>query len=190
MHSFSQQKNSRKKEGFTLIETLVAISVLLGAVITPMVIASQGIAITTYARDQVIAAYLAQDAVEYVIAKKKQNTFDLINALPGVDDWLEGLEKCGDSDGCTIDTTLPLTDQENATTCPSGVCPPLKYHDITGAYGYGDSSEWVESRFTRKVHSFVLENPEEAVVIVIISWKNGITPRSFTLKTNIYATVL
>lgn len=178
-----------QKKGFTLVETLVAVSILLGAIITPMVIASQGIAITTYARDQVIAAYLAQDAVEYIIAKKKQNTFDsVINESPTI--WLNGLYQCEGPEGCTIDTTLALGTSNNASQCSGGVCPALNYNTVTGAYGHQSGADWISSRFTRKIYGFVLDNPSEAVLVVIISWKNGATQRSFTLKTNIYETIL
>jgi prepilin-type N-terminal cleavage/methylation domain-containing protein len=46
------------KAGFTLVEALVAISILLVAIIAPMQIAYQGIAFTKYAKNQLVAQYL------------------------------------------------------------------------------------------------------------------------------------
>ena len=60
--------------GFTLVETLVAISILLLAVTAPLTIAYQGIASTSFVRDQIIATYLAQDAIEAIITQKRQNS--------------------------------------------------------------------------------------------------------------------
>lgn len=60
------QKNTQKEKGFTLIETLVAISILLLSIIGPMEIAARGLFSAYYARDEITAYYLAQEGVEYV----------------------------------------------------------------------------------------------------------------------------
>ncbi|MDP2704921.1 MAG: hypothetical protein U1D31_02135 [Patescibacteria group bacterium] len=190
-------QNFQKKvsDGFTLVETLVAITVLMGAITAPLYIASQGIGITALARDQVIAAYLAQDAVEYVVAKKKQNTLDsVLNPSSGVE-WLEELDSaCTSSDGCAIDTTYTHTGPLQALACASSGCPPLKFNSTTGAYGYDEGAQWTDSRFTRTVVIVPLSTgatEDEAVVAVTISWKNSfLQTKTFTLKTNIYNTVL
>ena len=59
MHAYFQNK-----KGFTLVETLVAITVLLLVIIGPMTIAQKGIQNAYYAKDQVTAVFLAQEAVE------------------------------------------------------------------------------------------------------------------------------
>ena len=184
------------KKGFTLVETLVAITVLMGAIVAPLYIASQGIGITALAREQVIAAYLAQDAVEYVIAKKKQNTLDsVLNPASGVE-WLDELESTWASgDGCAIDTTYAHNGPLQVIACVSSGCPPLKFNNTTGAYGYDEGAQWAESRFTRKVIIAPSLNVGlevfEAVLAVTISWKNSfLQTKTFTIKTNIYNTVL
>src|SRR3989338_949042 len=54
--------------GFTLIETLVAISLLTIAIIAPMALTAQSLATAYYARDQITAFYMAQEAIEGVRA--------------------------------------------------------------------------------------------------------------------------
>ena len=67
-HIFNPMRNSNA--GFTLIESLVAISILLLSISAPLTIASKGLASSFFARDQITAFYLAQDAVEYIRDRK------------------------------------------------------------------------------------------------------------------------
>jgi len=87
------------KKGFTLLEALVAISILMVAVVAPITIAQKGLSSSIYSKNQMIASYLAQDAIEYIKNKRDQN---VINDPAG--DWLSGLEFCLEPDYCGIDT--------------------------------------------------------------------------------------
>ncbi len=55
-----------REEGFTLLETLVAVSIVTIAIVAPMSLASQSLTASYYARDQLIASQLAQEAIEVV----------------------------------------------------------------------------------------------------------------------------
>lgn len=55
-----------RKNGFTLIETLIAVSIVCIAVVGPLVTASRSFVAAYTARDQLTAAYLAQEGVEYI----------------------------------------------------------------------------------------------------------------------------
>ncbi|MCK5059636.1 MAG: prepilin-type N-terminal cleavage/methylation domain-containing protein [Candidatus Pacebacteria bacterium] len=183
--------STARKKGFTLVETLVALAIVVGAIIGPMVIASQGISFMTYARDQVIAAYLAQDAVEFVIAKKKQSTLNVVYEVPGATNWLNGLEACDELEGCIVDTTVTDLSSYTAPVCPFvDGCSPLTFNTETGVYNYTTGENWINSRYTRTVHIIPLTNPSEAVLTVTITWKHNLITKSFTLKTNIFETVL
>ncbi len=61
------------KRGFTLIETLVAVSLLVIAIVAPMSLVSQALTTAYYARDQVAAYSLAQDGIESVRAVRDGN---------------------------------------------------------------------------------------------------------------------
>ncbi len=52
--------------GFTIIETLVAITILMIAIAGPITIAKKGLNASLYARDQVTASFLAQDMMESI----------------------------------------------------------------------------------------------------------------------------
>jgi len=62
-------KNHNKRipsKGFTLVETLVAISILLVAVVTPITLISQNITNANVAKDTLTASYLAQEGIELI----------------------------------------------------------------------------------------------------------------------------
>ncbi len=52
--------------GFTLVETLVAISIFVMSILALMSVLSSGIADTGYAKKKMVATYLAQEGIEYV----------------------------------------------------------------------------------------------------------------------------
>jgi Tfp pilus assembly protein PilV len=49
-----------------LIETLVAVSIFSLSILSLMAVLAQGISDTNYAKQRIIAAYLAQEGIEYV----------------------------------------------------------------------------------------------------------------------------
>ena len=163
--------------GFTLVETLVAISILLLAVMAPLTIAHHGIASTSFARDQVIATYLAQDAIEAIITQKRQN------ALLRADNWLNNMS------GCPVDCIVnPLKIGQSNFTESCNVTCPIKYDDSSGMYGYDTGNP---TKFTRTVaFENVQNNSDEAKVTVTVSWKSSLLTKSFSIKTNIFNTQL
>jgi len=162
--------NLKPSKGFTLIETLVAISILLVSISAPLTIASKGLASSYFAREQITAFYLAQDAVEYI-----RNTRDN-NFLSGVS-WLNGFPSTGGA-LFTVDTT-----DGTMVLCPIDGCIALDYNNSTGFYSHDDPGGNV-SLFTRSV-SIQTVNVTEVIVSVTISWSAGTFSRSFSVKENI-----
>jgi type II secretory pathway pseudopilin PulG len=64
---------NKKNSGFTLIETFVAITVLVIAVLGPMTLLSRALQNSRYIKDDIIASYLAQEGVELMIDKRNKN---------------------------------------------------------------------------------------------------------------------
>jgi prepilin-type N-terminal cleavage/methylation domain-containing protein len=74
-----------KKRGFTLIEALVAISIVALSIGGPLYAASRALVASQIARDKLIATYLAQEGVEQV--RFKRDTFYLQAYPPADRSW-------------------------------------------------------------------------------------------------------
>ena len=81
MSKFLKQKNN----GFTLVETLVAISIFSMSILGLLSILSGGISNTGYAKQKIIAGYLAQEGIEYV--RNMRDTSMLYNAIDPQHGW-------------------------------------------------------------------------------------------------------
>lgn len=71
-------KRSFCRRGFTLVETLVAISIFTVSLIGIMSVLASGISDTNYAKQKMIAGYLAQEGIECI-----RNTRDNYILYPG-----------------------------------------------------------------------------------------------------------
>lgn len=174
-----------RRAGFTLVEAMVAISILSISMTGPLVIAQKGISSAAYSRDQVTAFYLAQEAVEYI-----RNARDT-NAIQG-NPWLSNLSNCVSPSSCTIDAryidfaTIDGSGNLVAVkSCPSGTCPNINIHKGMGLYGYDNTSGWTPSSFTRTISILPIgSDDKEAVLSVKVSWTTSLfSPvREFSAK--------
>lgn len=169
---------STVSQGFTLIETLVAISLLVVAITGPMSLAAQSLSAAFYARDQVTAFHLAQEAIEAVRSVRDRNVLLGISGTPTA--FLNTIPNT-EGQAFTIDTR-----DNGMVLCPSGICPPLR--NDGSLYGYGVTSEWNDTRFVRSVRvTMVGGGADEAKVAVEVRWRSGaFQERSFIMKENIY----
>ncbi len=160
---------TNQHQGFTLVETLVAITILLIGVLGPLNIAARGIADGLYARNQISANYLAQEAIELIINKRNANiSGDNLG-------WLDGITSAPYIGDYAVDpATGIIYDQCN----PPGAIYPLGVTDYCNITLSGVT-------FTRHVN-FNLITPTEIKVTVTISWQNKALPQSFTLTENLY----
>jgi len=166
-------------KGFTLIETLAAIAVILIVTVGALTLAQRSLSAATFAKDQTTAFYLAQDATESIKNIRDTNIRD---NNPG--GWLNGLSgTCTGGNKCTIDTSKTDTISNIVKTC-TGSCAPLRYNPTTNQYGH--TSSWQESKFTREVAINVLNPAREIAVSVTIRWKSGVLGREFTIRQNLY----
>ncbi len=164
--------NIKNNNGFTLLEAMVAISILMVAVVAPITIAQKGLSSAVYSKNQMIASYLAQDALEYIKNVRDEN-------IKNSQLWLESLDSCvGESKYCQIDTIKPVTD--------FGVVKPYNSAvlslDSNGFYGYDGGTP---TNFMRKINIIVDpfgNNSDEAQVTATVSWNTD----KVEVKTLIY----
>lgn len=170
-----------RARGFTLVETLVAITVLVIAVVGPLYAVHRSIAASYTARDTLAATALAQEAVEYVRSVRDSNY------LAGDSDWLSGLSLCvlsgaeGPSDfGCAVDPNPAPA----IAACGSTGCPPLRL-DTSYRYRQSSNSAYPETRFARKVTITPVSN-EAVKIAVTVSWETLRIPYSVTVTEYLY----
>lgn len=176
------------KRGFTLIETFVAIVILMLAVATQIVIAQRGINAATNARENLVAQYLAQDAIEQVRMMRDQN----ILRIGGGDTivyWLDNMwdecfrestESCRIERNLTVDGNLTSVNDITFRACTSGVCPTMTYNSESGIYDYRTGSDWIPTTFNRSIWIEPLSpvdingRPTQHVkVMVRVTWRQG-----------------
>ncbi len=82
-------------QGFTLVETLVAIAIMMIAIAGPLYTADRAILAAEISRDQLIASYLAQEGIEYV-RMMRDNAF--LAVYPNTSNaWTSFISQCSGS---------------------------------------------------------------------------------------------
>lgn len=181
MHTPSLQKGhtNSSQGGFTLIETLIAITILASAVAGTMTIAFQGLRGAQLSSDQMVASYLAQEGIDFIRSKRDENYLSRISSGMAVTDWDVGLDACKGGTGCTIDMTVP---SNNPVACGSP-CSPLTINVTSGLYGQRTpDATWVASPFTRRVTMTSASQDVYSIVTVTVTWQTGPIARSLTLR--------
>ena len=177
------------KDGFTLIETLIAITVMLIAVVAPMSLAQDGITAARLAQDQIVAFYLAQEGVE---ATRNMRDY---NKLNGFDQLTGPLES-----ECEVDPTIPAergciidaTEQDGggqyfATSRCVGACPVIRSNEER--YTHSNNAAFSNTKYTREIKVWYVQDPDrkDVKVRVTVTWPFQQGTRSYTLEENLLA---
>ena len=112
------------KHGFSLVETLVAISILLISIAAPLTIASKSLQSNFGAQDQYTATMLAQEGVEAVVSLQRSAQIDALrNNIDQAWDWYDALPSTckNPNQGCPMDfsgsgATPVVVDSSNCAT--------------------------------------------------------------------------
>jgi len=164
----SNSKFKNLNSGFTLLEALVAVSILMVAVVAPMTVAQKGLSSATYSKSQMIASYLAQDAIEYIKNVRDQvsirNSFDW-NGLWGAGGFFE---LCQSPYLCKIDTNA----SGGAGLVQAYNNGDILSKDANGFYGFTGTL----TIFSRKIQVALSDdldsngNKYKALVTVTVGW--------------------
>ncbi len=183
-----------RKYGFTLVESLVAISILSMSIAATFTAVQSSLQNSSIAKDQTTAFYLAQEAVEFIKNRRDENALISLNESPTVTKWLTGIsdvsaDECWFGGGgvnkksCYIDVTAPTFPVDNTIqTCPGGVCPKL-LKDSNNLFGYVSGTPTI---FTRSIQLTDIVTGREVEIKVIMSWTDRWGPKSFTITENIF----
>ncbi len=163
------------KRGFTLVETLVAVSILSLSIAATFTAVQGGIQSSTISKDQVTAFYLAQEGMEFIRNIRDENALHSVDGSPT--NWLAGFNsQCFDT-ACTIDSPLKLV---AACSGSFGSCPFLRQDSNTGLFGY--TSTWTPTNFKREIQfAQIVSHPDEVLVTINISWLTRGNTQSFKI---------
>ncbi len=167
------------KRSFTLLETIVAIYVLLSGIVGAMTLAQENLKALSYFRDQLIAANLAQEAAE-LVRNKRDSTFLACIKNEGKSfkdcntEAMKGLSDCMDNKTCRIKT--PLDQTVVFQLCAADTCRLGKNSD--GIYG-GDNVDFpTETKYTREIkikkikYNGTINRDDDWHVEVTVRWKH------------------
>ena len=152
--------------GITLIETVVAVTILVAAIAGPMTLASQSLKASRDARNELIATHLAEEGIEVIHSVRDNNSG--ADVSPQRLAWMNSiLSAC--SSGCVVNPTdhlvLSVWGPNTLLACPSGDCSAVKYlyyNPATGMYTQSLSaltSPWSKSSFTRVMTLQGIDDP-------------------------------
>src|SRR3989338_3574541 len=173
MFTFKYCKKISFNHGFTIIEALVAITILLIGVLGPMAAATRGITDGLYAGNELVATYLAQEGIELVLAKVKFN-------LENGGDWLNDLSNCLAPNNCSVDVA-----SNSFNSCVDSGCD-LRYNLSNNLYTVNGLDGPVFNRRIQIIKSTGLIDNREVKIETTINWSNKSIPRSLKLSDYIY----
>lgn len=152
--------------GFTLIETLVAISILLIAIVGPISLIGDALHRSYYAKDEMIAINLAQEGVEAVRRVRDTN---MLGGGTSPGNWLADLSN-GDYiiDAGSIAGT-PATFLVPCGSC-AGLPQPVYFHTATGLYRQG--TVYNPTQFSRVV-TISGSGTSERKATATVTWRTG-----------------
>lgn len=165
------------QKGFTILETMVAITILIMAVTVPIGIAARGLQSSFYVKDRIIATGLAQEAFEILRSRRDDDALTG-GGGPGVE-WytpIPGYCNIG-SNGCDVDVRAGgYIECDTPTACVLKYDPNAITSSRRGLYTHQTGVGIVASPFTRVItldHE-TTNSTDEIRVTVTVSWQSGL----------------
>lgn len=180
------QKESR---GFTIVETLVAITILTVSIVGPMY-AIRGALVTSYtARDKLIATSLAQESIELIRHIRDNNYLYTLEHPSSPKVWTENLDNLDCYSASVTNTHFCVTDSTENTVVNqiqdcNEPCGPL-YISATNLYTQANASGAKLTTFYRTVQLYE-PRPDEVRMAVKVTWKTNNVEYSITVTDVIY----
>lgn len=172
-----------QKNGYSLVEVLVAITVLLISIVGPITIAAKGLQNAAFAKQQNIAFFLAQEGLEVVVKIREEGGVQahlLTGEAGGPTAWEDVMEL--DDLDCTEETPCGVDINDfSLFNCEDRTCDLYLYDSGRARYRHSTGGE--ETPYRREV---VLDiNDERVYVESTVTWGES-EDRKVVLATYIY----
>jgi len=150
------------KTGFTLMEAIVAITIITVGIVGVFSLVTQTISSVSVSEDKLIAAYLAQEGIEIVRNIRDTN-------------WIEN-----ESTWVGLDAGIYEVDYD-AQFLSDYTGTPLNLETATNYYGYGAGNS---TKFTRKIT--ITQFGNYINVVVLVEWEEKGKSYNVTAQENLY----
>jgi prepilin-type N-terminal cleavage/methylation domain-containing protein len=178
---YSQKNN---QSGFSLVETLVAITILLIVITGPLTLVSNSARSTNFANDQVMANFLAQEGLELVQSVRDDLLIPKFAIpSPGGNAWDDfsntdpagPLDECLDG-GCGLEQETDPTGEIKVSDCPVTDVSACRLYlnaaaNQRAAYTHDNGGGNIESRYTRVI---TMDDaiPGQVKVVSTVTWRS------------------
>ena len=181
---------AKATSGFTLVEVLVAVTLLLIALIGPMTSIARSSQATEVANQQVPATFLAQEGVE-LVHKVRDDELRQWFGNSSHQAWsnaISDLNACFSNDGCGV--TISNNNTVNVVSCSNIENCRLYYADannVRSRYTH-NSSGGEQTPYTRVIRLNEVSADREIEVQSEVRWRSGrlVEEQQVTLRTAIF----
>ncbi len=189
-------KNKKTFSGFTLIETLVAVSIIMIAITGPYMSAERTITVASILRNKMTAVFLAQEGVEYVRVLRDKVYLEECYQGSSCSSWWGDfssdpfnntkydIQQCS-ANGCSFDmspskstysiagdTPFSSSNNKELFVCSAGTtCGKLYLNKTTGQYTTTAGGGAVSTTFVRTISAKLFTGSNDMEVTSTVTWK-------------------
>lgn len=173
-------RHTPTQSGFSLVETLVAITILLIVIVGPLTLVSNSVRSTDFSNDLVIANFLAQEGLE--IAQAERDRLILPSFSGGTGGWNDFIDTSGvmascltsvNPNGCGLDLNTNARGSVNVRSCSGSACRLYISDDpdVRSVYTHSSAGSNAETRFTRAITINHTAGSPEVEVASTVTWR-------------------
>lgn len=171
------------KNGFSLLEVIIAIAILGTGIAGAIALTSQTISTGSFVRKQFIAAHLAQEGLEVIYNIRHTNWVE--EAVDGVTKWYDGLTVAGCSPASFPVTSCPIyviVNYNSTAITQTGADDPSWRMSFNGTRYVHDATAPLYFRHIEIGYAQDADGKEYMNVKSIVTWDNG----SITAEDRLY----